>query len=89
MATRAFGQGQMKLAFISTPVEIYPATKLGVVAYCRHIQEPTDKPVQYEKVVSGVGPADRDPRAKSGPEKKAKARPKTVAKKVAARRRSV
>jgi hypothetical protein len=32
MATRAFRQGQMKLALISTPVEIYPPIKPGATS---------------------------------------------------------
>ncbi len=89
MATRAFGQRQMKLALILIPIEIYPATKQGAAVTFRYIHEPTGKPVQYEKVVSGVGPFDRDGRAKSGPEKKSAARSKTATKKVAPRCRSV
>jgi DNA end-binding protein Ku len=60
MATRAYWQGQIKLALVSIPVEIYPATKSGAAVSFRQIHEPTGKPVQYEKVVSGVGPVDRD-----------------------------
>jgi DNA end-binding protein Ku len=60
MATRAYWQGQIKLALVSIPVEIYPATKSGAAVSFRQIHEPTGKPIQYEKVVSGVGPVDRD-----------------------------
>lgn len=60
MATRAYWQGQIKLALVSIPVEIYPATKPGAAVSFRQIHEPTGKPIQYEKVVSGVGPVDRD-----------------------------
>ncbi|SER55365.1 non-homologous end joining protein Ku [Sphingobium sp. YR768] len=60
MATRAYWQGQIKLALVSIPVEIHPATKSGAAVSFRQIHEPTGKPIQYEKVVSGVGPVDRD-----------------------------
>ena len=60
MATRAYWQGQIKLALVSIPVEIYPATKSGAAVSFRQIHEPTGKPIYYEKVVSGVGPVDRD-----------------------------
>lgn len=60
MAARAYWQGQIKLALVSIPVEIYPATKSGPAISFRQIHEPSGKPIQYEKVVSGIGPVDRD-----------------------------
>jgi len=60
MAARAYWQGQIRLALVSIPVEIYPATKSGASISFRQIHEPTGKPVKYEKVVPGVGPVDRD-----------------------------
>lgn len=60
MAARAYWQGQIKLALVSIPVEVYPATKSGAAVSFRQIHEPTGKPIRYEKVVSGVGPVDRD-----------------------------
>jgi DNA end-binding protein Ku len=60
MPARAYWQGQIKLALVSIPVEIYPATKSGPAISFRQIHEPTGKPVHYDKVVNGVGPVDRD-----------------------------
>ena len=60
MAARAYWQGQLKLALVSIPVEVYPATRSGAAVSFRQIHEPTGKPIHYEKVVSGVGPVDRD-----------------------------
>ena len=60
MAARAYWQGQIRLALVSIPVEIYPATKSGAAISFRQIHEPTGKRVNYEKVVAGVGPVDRD-----------------------------
>lgn len=60
MPARAYWQGQIKLALVSIPVEIYPATKSGPAISFRQIHEPTGKPIHYDKVVSGVGPVDRD-----------------------------
>ncbi|HKT85210.1 MAG TPA: Ku protein [Novosphingobium sp.] len=60
MAARAYWQGQIRLALVSIPVEIYSATKSGASISFRQIHEPTGKPVKYEKVVPGVGPVDRD-----------------------------
>ncbi|SNS74612.1 DNA end-binding protein Ku [Sphingomonas laterariae] len=60
MAARAYWQGQIRLALVSIPVEIYPATRSGAAISFRQIHEPTGKPIRYEKVVAGVGPVDRD-----------------------------
>ncbi len=60
MAARAYWQGQIRLALVSIPVEVYPATKSGAAISFRQIHEPTGKPIAYEKVVAGVGPVDRD-----------------------------
>jgi DNA end-binding protein Ku len=60
MAARAYWQGQIRLALVSIPVEIYPATRSGATISFKQIHEPTGKPIHYEKVVTGVGPVDRD-----------------------------
>lgn len=64
MAARAYWQGQIRLALVSIPVEVYPATKSGAAISFRQIHEPTGKRIAYEKVVPGVGPVDRDEIAK-------------------------
>ena len=60
MAARAYWQGQIKLALVSIPVEIYSATKSGANISFRQIHEPSGKRVSYEKVVPGIGPIDRE-----------------------------
>jgi len=60
MAARAYWQGQIRLALVSIPVEIYAATQSGAKISFRQIHEPSGKPISYEKVVQGVGPVDRD-----------------------------
>jgi DNA end-binding protein Ku len=60
MAARAYWQGQIRLALVSIPVEIYTATKSGAAINFRQIHEPTGKPIQYLKSVAGVGPVDTD-----------------------------
>ncbi|HEU0044008.1 Ku protein [Sphingomonas sp.] len=60
MAARAYWQGQIRLALVSIPVEIYSATKSGAQISFKQIHEPTGKPIHYEKVVTGVGPIDVD-----------------------------
>lgn len=60
MAARAYWQGQIRLALVSIPVEVYPATRSGAAISFHQIHEPTGKRVRYEKVVPGLGPVDRD-----------------------------
>jgi DNA end-binding protein Ku len=60
MAARAYWKGQIRLALVSIPVEIYPATKSGASISFRQIHEPSGKPVKYEKIVPGIGPIDTD-----------------------------
>ena len=60
MAARAYWQGQIRLALVAIPVEIYPATKSGATVSFRQIHEPTGQPIRYEKVAEGVGAVDPD-----------------------------
>lgn len=60
MAARAYWQGQIRLALVSIPVEIYSAAKTGAKISFNQIHEPSGKRINYEKVVPGVGPIDRD-----------------------------
>ena len=64
MAARAYWQGQIRLALVSIPVEVYPATKSGAAISFRQIHEPSGKRIAYEKVVPGIGPVDHDEIAK-------------------------
>jgi DNA end-binding protein Ku len=58
MAARAYWKGQIRLALVSIPVEIFSATRSGATIAFNQIHEPTGKRVKYEKVVPGVGPVD-------------------------------
>ncbi len=60
MAARAYWKGQIRLALVSIPVEVYSATKSGATVAFNQIHEPTGKRIKYEKVVPGVGPVDPD-----------------------------
>jgi DNA end-binding protein Ku len=60
MAARPIWRGQIRLALVSIPVELYPATKSGAQIQFHQVHEPTGKRIKYEKVVPGVGPVDRD-----------------------------
>ncbi|BDI60847.1 non-homologous end joining protein Ku [Qipengyuania nanhaisediminis] len=60
MAARAYWQGQIRLALVSIPVEVFSATKSGAKIRFNQIHEPSGKRISYEKVVPGIGPVDRD-----------------------------
>ena len=60
MAARAYWQGQIRLALVSIPVEIYTATKSSAKIRFNQIHEPSGKRILYEKVVPGIGPVDKD-----------------------------
>jgi len=58
MAARAYWQGQIRLALVSIPVEIYSATRSGATIAFNQIHEPSGKRIKYEKVAPGIGPVD-------------------------------
>jgi DNA end-binding protein Ku len=60
MAARPSWRGQIRLALVAIPVEIFPATKAGRSIAFHQIHEPSGQRVKYEKVVPGIGPVDRD-----------------------------
>lgn len=60
MAARAYWQGQIRLALVSIPVEVYPATRSGAAISFHQVHEPSGKRIRYEKVAPGIGPVDRD-----------------------------
>lgn len=60
MAARPVWRGQIRLALVSIPVELYPAAKSGASVSFHQVHEPSGKRIRYEKVVPGIGPVDRD-----------------------------
>lgn len=58
MASRPYWRGQIRLALVSIPVEIYSATKSGATIAFNQIHEPSGQRIRYEKVVPGIGPVD-------------------------------
>ncbi|HVH48912.1 MAG TPA: Ku protein [Sphingomicrobium sp.] len=60
MPARPTWRGHIKLALVSIPVEIFPATKAGKSIAFHQVHEPSGQRVRYEKVVPGIGPVDRD-----------------------------
>ncbi|MEO6248109.1 MAG: Ku protein [Sphingomicrobium sp.] len=60
MAARPAWRGQIRLALVAIPVEIFPATKSGASIAFHQVHEPSGKRVKYEKVVPGIGPVNID-----------------------------
>ncbi len=60
MAARPYWRGQIRLALVSIPVEIFSATKSGAAVAFHQIYEPTGQRIKYEKTVPGIGPIDVD-----------------------------
>ena len=60
MAARAFWSGHIRLALVTIPVDIVPATKPAARISFHQIHEPSGKRIRYEKVVPGIGPVDTD-----------------------------
>ncbi|HMG47197.1 MAG TPA: Ku protein [Allosphingosinicella sp.] len=58
MAARPYWKGQIRLALVSIPVEIYSATRSGATIAFNQIHEPSGKRIRYEKVVPGIGAVD-------------------------------
>lgn len=60
MAARAYWSGQIRLALVSIPVEIFSATKSGAAIRFNQVHKPSGKRIAYEKVVPGIGPVNRE-----------------------------
>jgi DNA end-binding protein Ku len=58
MPTRAYWSGRIRLALVSIPVEVLPATKSTSRISFNQIHEPSGKRIRYEKVVPGIGPVE-------------------------------
>jgi DNA end-binding protein Ku len=60
MPARAYWSGRIRLALVSIPVDIVPATKSSARISFHQVHEPSGKRIRYEKVVPGLGPVDTD-----------------------------
>ena len=60
MVARPIWRGQIRLALVSIPVELFSATRSGATIQFHQVHEPSGKRIKYEKVVPGIGPVDRD-----------------------------
>src|SRR3954454_6441435 len=60
MPARPIWRGQIRLALVSIPVELFAATRSGAQIQFHQVHEPTGKRIKYEKVVPGIGVVDKD-----------------------------
>jgi len=58
MPARAYWQGQIRLALVSIPIQVFSATKSAARISFNQIHKPSGKRIRYEKVVPGVGTVD-------------------------------
>lgn len=58
--SRPIWSGQLRLALVTVPVQLYSALQSGGRIAFHQVHAPTGKRVRYEKVVPGVGPVDTD-----------------------------
>lgn len=57
---RPIWTGNLRLALVMVPVNVYAATKSGARISFHQIHKPSGKRIRYEKVVPGIGPVDTD-----------------------------
>src|SRR5690554_2425626 len=57
---RPMWSGNLRLALVSVPVKIYPATASGARISFHQVHKPSGKRICYQKIVPGVGPVEAD-----------------------------
>lgn len=60
MPARAYWSGNLRLALVSIPVQVFSATKSGARISFHQVHKPSGKRVRYQKFVPGIGPVDTD-----------------------------
>jgi DNA end-binding protein Ku len=60
MAARPYWSGQIRLALVSIPVQVFSATRSETWPSFHQIHEPSGKRIRYQKVAPGVGPVEND-----------------------------
>lgn len=58
--SRPIWTGQLRLALVTVPVQLYSAIQSGGRISFHQVHAPTGKRIRYEKVVPGVGPVESD-----------------------------
>jgi DNA end-binding protein Ku len=60
MPARPYWQGQIRLALVSIPVQLFSATRTGAEVRFRQIHAPSGKTISYQKSVAGIGEVAAD-----------------------------
>lgn len=60
MPARAYWSGRIRLALVSIPVHLFPATKSTAKISFNQVHKPSGKRIRYEKVVPGLGPVESE-----------------------------
>jgi DNA end-binding protein Ku len=60
MAARPYWSGRLRLALVSIPVDVVPATKSAARISFNQIHAPSGKRIRYEKVVPGLGAVEAE-----------------------------
>lgn len=60
LGVRPSWTGNLRLALVSVPVKLFPATRTGARISFHQVHEPSGKRIRHQKMVPGIGPVDRD-----------------------------
>lgn len=57
---RPIWSGTLRLALVSVPVRLFPATRSAARISFHQVHKPSGKRIRYQKIVPGIGPVDTD-----------------------------
>lgn len=60
MPARAYWSGNIRLALVNIPVQLFSATRTGAQISFHQIHKPSGKRIRYQKIVPGIGPVETD-----------------------------
>jgi DNA end-binding protein Ku len=60
MPARAYWSGRIRLALVSIPIHLFPATKSTAKISFNQVHKPSGKRIRYEKVVPGIGAVESE-----------------------------
>jgi DNA end-binding protein Ku len=59
-AVRSFWKGHLRLSLVTIPVRIVSATRADGAVSFHQVSRKTEQRIRYQKVVPGIGEADKD-----------------------------
>lgn len=60
LGSRPSWSGNLRLALVTVPVKLFPATRTGARISFHQVHGPSGKRIRYQKMVPGIGPVDSD-----------------------------